>query len=43
MKLIVNALLKNDIKASQVGVITPYEGQRAYISKQLLRSGALPP
>jgi regulator of nonsense transcripts 1 len=38
---IVTALLKGGVLPSQVGVITPYEGQRAYIVTQLQRLGSL--
>merc|ERR1740138_1864585 len=38
---IVTLLLRNDIKPSQIGVITPYDGQRAYIQFVMERIGPL--
>ncbi|CXI73091.1 regulator of nonsense transcripts, putative [Plasmodium berghei] len=32
MEILVRALLNSGLKATQIGVITPYEGQRAYIT-----------
>jgi len=40
---IVNALLKSGVKATNIGIITPYKGQRAYIVNFLLKNGALNP
>jgi len=31
------------VKAQNVGIITPYKGQRAYIVNYLLKNGALNP
>mmetsp|Transcript_11638 Transcript_11638/g.31346 ORF Transcript_11638/g.31346 Transcript_11638/m.31346 type:complete len:1021 (-) Transcript_11638:846-3908(-) len=38
---IVTELLRNSVKPSRIGVITPYEGQRAYIVALFQRSGSL--
>jgi regulator of nonsense transcripts 1 len=34
-------LLKNGVSATEIGIITPYEGQRSYMAGYLTRSGAL--
>ena len=38
---IVTMFLRAGVLPSKIGVITPYEGQRAYVVATLLRSGAL--
>ncbi|KAK5804720.1 hypothetical protein PVK06_032371 [Gossypium arboreum] len=38
---IVTTFLRSGVVPSQIGVITPYEGQRAYIVNYMLRTGAL--
>eukprot|EP00252_Welwitschia_mirabilis_P000533 TRINITY_DN10503_c0_g1_i5.p1 TRINITY_DN10503_c0_g1~~TRINITY_DN10503_c0_g1_i5.p1 ORF type:complete len:1206 (+),score=237.50 TRINITY_DN10503_c0_g1_i5:291-3908(+) len=38
---IVTTFLKSGVVPSQIGVITPYEGQRAYIVNHMARNGAL--
>jgi len=38
---IVSHFLKSGLNPSQIGVITPYEGQRAYIVNYMQRNGAL--
>nr|XP_043626562.1 regulator of nonsense transcripts 1 homolog [Erigeron canadensis] len=38
---IVTAFLRSGVVPSQIGVITPYEGQRAYIVNYMSRNGAL--
>jgi len=38
---IVTHFLKSNVKPSQIGVITPYEGQRAYLVNYMRRSGSL--
>lgn len=38
---VVTHLLKNGISPSQIGVITPYEGQRAHVVLTMTRSGPL--
>jgi len=40
---IVTHFLKSGVNPSQIGVITPYEGQRAYIVNYMQRSGSLRP
>ncbi len=40
---IVTEFLKNSLKPDQIGVVTPYEGQRSYIVSYMQRSGALRP
>ena len=40
---IVTMYLKNGITPDQIGVITPYEGQRAYLVAYMQRSGSLRP
>jgi regulator of nonsense transcripts 1 len=37
----VTHLLKSGVRPDQIGVITPYEGQRAYFSAYLARAGSL--
>ena len=38
---IVTSLLKSGATPDQIGVVTPYEGQRAYIVAHMLRAGTL--
>ncbi|QDZ18536.1 RNA helicase UPF1 [Chloropicon primus] len=38
---IVTTFLRGNINPEQIGVITPYEGQRAYVVAHMLRSGPL--
>ncbi|CAN8267228.1 unnamed protein product [Cochlearia groenlandica] len=38
---LVTAFLKSGVVPSQIGVITPYEGQRAYIVNYMARNGSL--
>ncbi|CAM6082950.1 unnamed protein product [Calypogeia fissa] len=38
---IVTTFLKSGVNPSQIGVITPYEGQRAYIVNHMARNGSL--
>ena len=38
---IVTTLLKGGIKAEQIGVITPYEGQRSYLVQHMARNAGL--
>ena len=42
ISLFVNKLLTLGVLPSEMGVITPYEGQRGYISNFLVRNGTLP-
>ena len=36
---VVNKLLRSNVKADQIGIITPYEGQRCYLVSHLLKPG----
>ena len=38
---IVTRLLQNGLQPSQIGVITPYEGQRAHVFAVMLRNGTM--
>ena len=38
---VVTAFLRSGITPDQIGVITPYEGQRAYVVAHMARQGAL--
>ena len=38
---IVTSLLKGGVQPDQVGVITPYEGQRAYVVNHMARAGSM--
>ena len=40
---IVTHLLQNGIAPEEIGVVTPYEGQRAYVVNYLTRTGVLHP
>eukprot|EP00917_Polyrhabdina_sp_WS-2016_P013318 GHVP01029328.1.p1 GENE.GHVP01029328.1~~GHVP01029328.1.p1 ORF type:complete len:938 (+),score=153.54 GHVP01029328.1:1100-3913(+) len=40
---LVTALIKGGLKSHQIGIITPYDGQRAYISSQFQRQTLLNP
>ena len=37
----VTALLKSTVKPDQIGIITPYEGQRCYIVTHMLKNGSV--
>ena len=41
MERIVTQLLRGGLRASQVGIITPYEGQRTHILALLAKGGPL--
>ena len=41
MEKIATRFLKSGVKPEQVGVITPYEGQRAYLVQYMVHSGSL--
>jgi regulator of nonsense transcripts 1 len=38
---VVTALLKSTVKPDQIGIITPYEGQRCYIVTHMLKNGSV--
>ena len=38
---VVSHMLKNGVQASEIGIITPYEGQRAYVAAYMTRSGSM--
>ena len=38
---IVTHFMRTGVKPEQIGIITPYEGQRAYVLQVMQRSGAL--
>jgi regulator of nonsense transcripts 1 len=38
---VVTALLKSSVKPEQIGIITPYEGQRCYIVSHMLKNGSV--
>lgn len=40
---VVTHFLKNGVQPNQIGVITPYEGQRAHVLAVMLRSGPMRP
>jgi len=35
-------MLKNGVLPDQIGVVTPYEGQRAYVVSHMQKNGSLP-
>ena len=41
MEKVVTHLLRGGVTPAQIGVITPYEGQRAHVLSTLTRSGPL--
>ena len=41
MEKVVTHLLRGGVTPAQIGVITPYEGQRAHVLATLTRSGPL--
>lgn len=38
---VVTSLLKSSVKPDQIGIITPYEGQRSYIVTYMLKNGSV--
>ena len=43
MEKVVTKLLKSGVRPEQIGVITPYEGQRAHVVQSMQHNGAMPP
>ena len=43
MEKIVTHFMRTGVQPEQIGIITPYEGQRAHILTAMQRSGALAP
>ena len=41
MEKIVTRFLRSGVKPDQIGIITPYEGQRAYLVQFMAFNGAL--
>lgn len=41
MEKIVTRFLRSGVKPAQIGIITPYEGQRAYLVQYMQYSGSL--
>lgn len=39
---VVTRLMKSGVKPEQIGVITPYEGQRAYVVQFMTFNGSMP-
>ena len=39
---VVTRLMKSGVKPEQIGVITPYEGQRAYVVQYMTFNGSMP-
>lgn len=37
--MFITRFLKSGIKPTQIGIVTPYEGQRAYLVSYMLHSG----
>ncbi|KAL5479333.1 hypothetical protein EMCRGX_G022843 [Ephydatia muelleri] len=40
---VVTKLMKSGVRPEQIGVITPYEGQRAHVVQSMQHNGAMPP
>ena len=43
MEKIVTHFMRTGVQPEQIGIITPYEGQRAHVLTAMQRSGALAP
>ncbi len=41
LEKLVTKLMKNGIKPDQIGIITPYEGQRAYVVQYMQYHGSM--
>ena len=41
MEKIVTRFLRSGVKPDQIGIVTPYEGQRAYLVQYMQHSGPL--
>jgi len=39
---VVTTLLREGVAPHEIGVVTPYEGQRAYVSAHMARAGGMP-